>query len=79
MEQQPLTKEQLESLGFSVKEKQLKKSTNITITYRGSCSCYFDDFYHYPTFSEIVHSIVKNVREYDRENIKNELFNRLFN
>ncbi len=79
MDDQPLTKEQLEAMGFTVKEKKLKKSTKITITYGGCCSCYFDVFYHYPTFSEIVYSIVKNVREYDREIIKNDLINRLFN
>jgi hypothetical protein len=79
MEQQPLTKEQLESLGFSVEEKQLKKYTKIRITYGGNYSYYFEDFYHYPTFSEIIGGVIRNVREYETKNIKDQLFEKMFN
>lgn len=78
MEEKPLTKKQLEQLGFTVTEKQLKTKTKVEIEYEPWGNNHIDTFYHYPSFQEIVDRIVSNVRQDERDRIKAKITNKLF-
>ena len=78
MEEKSLTKKQLEQLGFTVTEKQIKTKTKVEIEYNHWANCYIDTFYHYPSFQEIVDQIIRNVRVCEREQIKEKITNNLF-
>lgn len=78
MEEKPLTKKQLEQLGFTVTEKQLKTKTKVEIEYDHWANGYIDTFYHYPSFQEIIDHIVRNAQRYAREEIKEKITYNLF-
>lgn len=80
MEEKPLTKKQLEQLGFTVTEKELKTKTKVEIEYGHFwvSNVYIDTFYHYPSFQEIVDDIIRKVRVCEREAIKQKITNNLF-
>lgn len=78
MEEKPLTKKQLEQLGFTVIEKQLKTKTKVEIEYQPWMDDYIGMFYHYPSFQEIVDRIVSNARKDAHEEIKENITRTLF-
>jgi hypothetical protein len=78
MEEKPLTKKQLEQLGFTVTEKQLKTKTKVEIEYAPLMDNYIGMFYHYPSFQEIVDRIVSNAKRDAREEIKENITRTLF-
>ena len=78
MEEKPLTKKQLEQLGFTVTEKQLKTKTKVEIEYEPWGNNLIDTFYNYPSFGEIIDRIVSNVRQDERDRIKAKITNKLF-
>jgi hypothetical protein len=78
MKHNPLTKKQLEELGFTVTEHKLKTKTKVEIEYEPWGNNHIDTFYHYPSFGEIIDRIVSNVRQYERDRIKDKITNKLF-
>ena len=78
MKHNPLTKKQLEELGFTVTEQKLKTKTTVEIEYEPWGNNHIDTFYHYPSFGEIIDRIVSNVRQYERDRIKDKITNKLF-
>jgi len=78
MEEKPLTKKQLEQLGFTVTEKKLKTKTKVEIEYQPFIDSYIDTFYHYPSFQEIVDCIINNVSREERKTIKEKITYNLF-
>jgi hypothetical protein len=78
MNREPLTKEQLESLGFIVKEKKLKYSHKIQIIYHGHHSYYVDTFYDYPTFDQILESVINTAKHEGARQSQQQVINKLF-
>jgi len=78
MKHNPLTKKQLEELGFTVTEQKLKTKTKVEIEYEPWGNNHIDTFYHYPSFGEIIDRIVSNVRQDERDRIKDKITNKLF-
>lgn len=78
MEEKPLTKKQLEQLGFTVTEKQLKTKTKVEIEYAPWMDDYIGMFYHYPSFQEIVDRIVSNARRDEHRRVTDKITHNLF-
>ena len=57
----PLTKEQLEEPGFTVRERQLKKGLKIDIQYDGWYGDYVGYYDKYPSFHDIITNVVREV------------------
>lgn len=70
MEDTPLTKEQLEFLGFTVHEKHLKSGTKVEVWHSGCYSDYIGTSYGYPSFRDIITNVVRNVIDEERYNLK---------
>jgi hypothetical protein len=73
-----LTKEQLEELGFTVKERQLKKGLKIDIYWDGCYSDYIGHYEEYPSFRDIITNVVREVGTETDRLWKNRLMERLF-
>jgi hypothetical protein len=72
-----LTKEQLEELGFTVKERQLKKGLKIDIHWDGCYGDYLGYYEQYPTFQDIIGNVVKEAQDESDRLWKNRLMERL--
>ena len=73
-----LTKEQLEELGFTVRERQLKKGLKIDIQYDGWYGDYVGYYDKYPSFHDIITNVVREVGSETDRIWKNRLMERLF-
>ena len=73
-----LTKEQLEELGFTIKERQLKKGLKIEIYWDGCYSDYIGYYDKYPSFRDIITNVVREVGNKTDRLWKNRLMERLF-
>ena len=72
-----LTKEQLKELGFTVRERELKKGLKIDIQYDGFYGDYVGYYDKYPSFQDIITNVVREVGS-ERDRIwKNRLMERL--
>lgn len=78
----PLTKEQLEFLGFTVFERQLKKRLKVEVLLDGPYSSYIGTIEGYPSFRDIITTVVRNVREEEnyilRQKLTEEMVNKYF-
>jgi len=74
---EPLTKEQLEELGFTVKERQIKKGLKIEIYYDNCYGDYIGYYEKYPTFQDIIGNVVKEAQDESERLWKNRLMERL--
>jgi hypothetical protein len=74
---EPLTKEQLEELGFTVKERQLKKGLKIEIYWDGCYRDYIGYYDKYPSFRDIITNVVREVGNETDRLWKNRLMERL--
>jgi hypothetical protein len=72
-----LTKKQLEELGFTVKERQLKKGLKIDIYWDGCYSDYIGSYEKYPTFQYIIGNVIREVQNESDRLWKNRLMERL--
>jgi hypothetical protein len=73
-----LTKEQLKELGFTVRERELKKGLKIDIQYDGFYGDYVGYYEKYPSFQDIITNVVREVGS-ERDRIwKNRLMERSF-
>lgn len=73
----PLTKEQLKELGFTVRERELKKGLKIDIQYDGFYGDYVGYYDKYPSFQDIITNVVREVGS-ERDRIwKNRLMDNL--
>ena len=73
MEEKPLTKKQLEQLGFTVTEKQLKTRTKVEIEPPPLRDDYIGMFYHCPSLQEIVDRIVSSSQLEERKAIEEKI------
>ena len=72
-----LTKEQLEELGFTVRERELKKGLKLDIQYDGCYGDYIGYWEKYPTFQDIIGNVVKEAQDESERLWKNRLMERL--
>lgn len=72
-----LTKEQLKELGFTVRERQLKKGLKLEIYWDGCYGDYIGYYEQYPTFRDIIGNVVKEVEDETDRLWKNRLMERL--
>lgn len=73
-----LTKEQLEELGFTVRERQLKKGLKLDIYFDNCYGDYIGCWEKYPTFQDIIGNVVKESQDETERRWKNRLMERLF-
>lgn len=72
-----LTKEQLEELGFTVRERELKKGLKLEIYWDGCYGEYVGYWEKYPTFRDIIGNVVKEAGDESERLWKNRLMERL--